>query len=113
MNQVSDLHSRYPLRHRDQRRQPRQELLPSATVGLKAEDGSIDLVVDLIDITEGGACLVIPASCDLNVNDRCELTMELVEGHYQRRSVSVRWRETSADVASIGVQFLIADDAPA
>lgn len=113
MNQVSDLHSQYPLRHRDQRRQPRQELLPSATVGLRAEDGSIDLVVDLINITTGGACLVIPASCDLNVDDRCELTMELADGQFQRHSVSVRWRETSADVAAIGVQFLIADDATA
>jgi hypothetical protein len=108
---------RWSVSWREQRRHRRQELLPSVSVELQRWRADLALgpvyQADLLDLSEGGACLAIANDLLLQPGEQAQLRIPATTGEPELHRVCVRWRDDAEMIAAIGVQFLDSDDATA
>ena len=108
---------RWSVSWREQRRHHRQDLLPSVSVELQRWSADRALgpshQADLLDLSEGGACLAIANDLPLKPGEQVQIRIPSTTGEPQLHRVYVRWRDDAEVIAAIGVQFLHSDDATA
>lgn len=102
---------------REKRRHHRQDLLPSVPVQLQrwSADQAVGPLhqADLLDLSEGGACLAIAKDCLLQPGDQAQLRIPSTTGASELHRVCVRWRDDVEVISALGVQFLRSNDATA
>ena len=95
---------------REKRRHHRQDLLPSVPVQLQrwSADQAVGPLhqADLLDLSEGGACLAIANDCLLQPGDQAQLRIPSTIGASELHRVCVRWRDEAEMISALGVQFL-------
>ena len=91
-------------------RQRRHVLIPSelVTAEIAQPDGSRQTVqADLINVSDGGCCLVLPCSLALQRGASGVMVRPAGEGQAQNRQPFVmRWFQDLGDMMEIGVQYL-------
>jgi hypothetical protein len=95
--------------HRRLQRFPVQASRPIALRKLDAEGGLVGrwLLVDILDISKGGMCLMISDSHDFHQGQRLMLDVRSHPGFgVQRLQVQVRWSRRSFSFTTFGVSFL-------
>lgn len=90
-------------------RQLRHVLIPSelVTVELSLPDGEpCSLQADLINVSGGGCCLVLPGRLPLEAGSTGVLQRPGEQaGSLERRPFVVRWRQDLGEMLEIGVQY--------
>ena len=91
-------------------RQRRHVLIPSelVTVEINAVDGGPQtLQADLINVSSGGCCLVLPRRLALAIGSQGVLLRPAeAGGALERRGFEVRWFQDLGDMIELGVQFI-------
>jgi hypothetical protein len=90
-------------------RQRRHVLIPSALVSVQlslADGQTMDMQADLINLSEGGCCLVLPRRLELPPAAVGVLTRTAERGQAdERRPFVVRWAQALGEMMQIGVQY--------
>lgn len=91
-------------------RQLRHVLIPSELVSVEInplEGGPQTLQADLINVSGGGCCLVLPRCLDLPIGSQGVLLRSVgSDGALERRGFEVRWVQDLGEMIEIGVQYV-------
>lgn len=91
-------------------RQRRHVLIPSELVSVEIhplDGGSQNLQADLINVSSGGCCLVLPRRLELAIGSQGVLLRSgEAGGALERRGFEVRWFQDLGDMIELGVQFI-------
>jgi len=91
-------------------RQLRHVLIPSELVRavFTLPDGAVRAIqADLINVSGGGCCLVLPCRLPLQIGDRGEMQRPgEIPGHLEQRPFVVRWLQELGEMLQIGTQYI-------